>query len=96
MSDLTPAQRFGQRVLAERKRRGWSQLRTAEAAGMAHGDGVFRAERGDEIGLSIAVRIGRVLGVSLDGLVTPPACGQCEDRPPRGFTCNTCGAGGRL
>ncbi len=23
----------------------------------------------------------------------PPACADCGDRPPRGFTCNTCGAG---
>ncbi len=67
---------------------------TAIKAGLSNSQTILRAERGDEIGLSIAVRIASALGLSLDALGKPPACQGCDDRPPPGFTCTTCGATG--
>lgn len=93
MGELTPAQRFGKRVYATRTDRGWSMRDTGRAAGV-NTSAVMRAERGDEIGLSTAVRIAGVLGISLYSLLQAPACQQCGDRPPAGFTCGACGTGG--
>src|SRR6266702_2315203 len=74
MADLTPAQRFGQRVHAERARRGWSMRQVAIKACLPHphAQAILRAARGDEIGLSIATRIAGALDISLDDLLRPP------------------------
>jgi ribosome-binding protein aMBF1 (putative translation factor) len=83
--------RFGGRVAAERRRRGWS---TAEAAA-GTGIGKMRLaaiERGvPSIPLGVAAQLAATLGISLDGLLGP--CPQCGDSPPPGFTCNACGTG---
>lgn len=38
------------------------------------------------------VSLAAVLGVTVQELITTPACTACMDRPPKGFTCRTCGA----
>lgn len=54
---------------------------------------MLRVENGGGSGygttLNTAAKVARALGLSLDGLLDP--CGQCQDAPPPGFTCNTCG-----
>jgi transcriptional regulator with XRE-family HTH domain len=96
MAEMTPAQRFGARVHAERSRLRWSMREVADRGGLNTQNTVFRAERGDELGLSNAVRIGAVLGISLDGLLPDASCEHCGHRAPRGFTCNVCGTRGRM
>jgi hypothetical protein len=51
----------------------------------------MRVEHGHDLGLSTAVQITKVLGLSLDALVAEPKCGHCLDMPPAGFICERCG-----
>lgn len=86
------AVRFGARVAAERRRRGWNSSKTAAATGVDMTQ-LARIERGATgLRLTIAAHIAAALGISLDGLLAP--CPQCNDTPPHGFTCNACGADG--
>jgi transcriptional regulator with XRE-family HTH domain len=92
-ASLTPLQRFGDRVAAERARRGWSLRELCVRAALPPAPSrVLSAERGEGIRLDIAARIARTLGLSLDGLIDP--CAQCGDKPPAGFTFQACGADG--
>jgi hypothetical protein len=54
----------------------------------------MRAEAGQDMALSNAVRLAAVYGVSMDVLLAEPACGTCDGAPPAGFICSACGAGG--
>lgn len=92
MADRTPAEWFGVRVAAERDRRGWSMRELCAAAQVPMAPSTIRRiETGHEVWLSIAVRVARALGLSLDQAVHPPYCEQCNDMPPEGFTCKACG-----
>ena len=84
--------RFGRRIAAERKRRGWSTTALAGKAGTGR-TVIMKLERGTQgCTLDSAVLLADALGISLDGLSGP--CGQCHDRPPSGFTCDACGTAG--
>ncbi len=72
MAEPTPAQRFGKHACAVRTSRGWSMRQVAIKAGLSNSQTILRAERGAEIGLSIAVRIAGALDISLDDLLKPP------------------------
>jgi putative transcriptional regulator len=62
-------QTFGQRLKAIREARGWSQGELAARAGVPY-ETVYRVERGlhHEPRVSIAAKLARTLGVSLDVL----------------------------
>ena len=80
---------FGQRIKRERKRRGWN-MRDLRARSGVSINTISRAERGGDPVLSNAIALATALGLSLDILLTEPACTRCDDRPPEGFTCDTC------
>lgn len=88
--ELTPVSRFGRLVAEERARRRWSMRDLCAKAGLPVAT-IARVEGGGGTSLDIALRFAAALGISLDGLMTPPACVQCGDSPPPGFTCNACG-----
>lgn len=60
---------FGTRLKAIREKRGWSQSELAERAHVPY-ETIYRVERGthQEPRISIAVKLARALGVSLDVL----------------------------
>jgi ribosome-binding protein aMBF1 (putative translation factor) len=60
---------FGQRLKSIREQRGWSQSELAERAGVPY-ETIYRVERGthQEPRVSIAAKLARTLGVSLDVL----------------------------
>jgi transcriptional regulator with XRE-family HTH domain len=60
---------FGQRLKSIREQRGWSQSALAERSGVPY-ETIYRVERGthQEPRVSIAAKLARTLGVSLDVL----------------------------
>lgn len=50
--------------------------------------------RHQTIPVDLVCEAARVLGVPVAALLSDTACSVCDDKPPRGFTCNACGAGG--
>ena len=60
---------FGQRLKSIREKRGWSQSELAERSGVPY-ETIYRVERGthQEPRVSIAAKLARTLGVSLDVL----------------------------
>lgn len=87
---------FGERVHHERTRLGWTLRELGTKAGGFEPVSVMRAEKGaTDIHLSTAVRLAAALQISLDGLISQPACPRCEGKPPGGFICGTCGRGAR-
>ena len=66
---------LGERLVALRRQRGWNQRTLALAAGVDH-SWLSRLERGQRKNMSLrcAIRLARVLGVSLDVLA-----GVCND-----------------
>lgn len=90
--ELTPVSRFGRMVADERARRRWSMRDLCAKAGLPMAPATIqRIEQGGGTNLDIAVKVATALGLSLDSLITRPACMQCGDSPPPGFTCNACG-----
>ncbi|MFF8482311.1 helix-turn-helix domain-containing protein [Streptomyces antibioticus] len=49
--------------------------------------------RHQTIPVDLVCAAARVLGVPVAVLLSDTACSVCDDEPPRGFTCNACGAG---
>ena len=82
---------FGQRIKHERQRRGWNMRTLGAKTGGVSINTISRAERGSDLTLSNAIAIAAALGLSLDAPLAEPACAQCDDRPPEGFTCTACG-----
>jgi transcriptional regulator with XRE-family HTH domain len=62
-------QTFGQRLQARREELGWSQTELAARAGVPY-ETIYRVERGThhEPRVSIAAKLARTLGISLDVL----------------------------
>ena len=87
---------FGQRIRHERQRRGWNMRTLSAKTGGVSINTISRAERGADVTLSNAIAMAAALGLELDNLLTEPACTQCDDRPPEGFTCTACGREGVL
>jgi transcriptional regulator with XRE-family HTH domain len=60
---------FGERLKRIREQHGWSQVELAARAGVPY-ETIYRAERGthQEPRISVAVKLARALGVSLDVL----------------------------
>ena len=87
---------FGERVHHERTELGWSMRDLGGKAGGLDAATVLRVERGEgDVMLSTAVRLAAALQISLDGVVSYPACWQCEGEPPEGYICRECGRGAR-
>ena len=82
---------FGQRIRHERQRRGWNMRTLSAKTGCVSINTISRAERGSDLTLSNAIAIAAAFGLPLDTLLAEPACAQCDDRPPEGFTCTACG-----
>jgi transcriptional regulator with XRE-family HTH domain len=84
---------FGSRVAHHRKALGWSLRDLGREAGGLSPNTTWRVEHGigNGVSLSVAARIAAALRVPLGELALPPACRQCWDCPPPGFTCNKCG-----
>jgi transcriptional regulator with XRE-family HTH domain len=62
-------QTFGKRLKRIRERRGWTQRELADQSGVPY-ETIYRVERGthQEPRVSVAARLARALGVSLDVL----------------------------
>jgi transcriptional regulator with XRE-family HTH domain len=88
----TIAARFGYRIAAGRKRRGWTIAELAAKSGVERGviNHLEHGHRGCR--LDSAVLLAAALEITLDGLAEP--CKWCGDKPPPGFTCNACGTNG--
>ncbi len=88
-----PAVLFGRQLRAARERLGLSQRELARRVHMT-GPGLSGYESGQRMPpLDVALDLAKICGFSLDALNGEPPCGRCYGRPPRGFTCNECGAG---
>lgn len=99
--DLPTSRIVGAHVHALRTARGWS-LRALErhtkTAGKPVGFGTLgRIERGrnpHEPAVAVIVddlvALAEVFGIKPEQLLTAPDCFACMDKPPPGFTCNTC------
>lgn len=91
------SQAFVQRVRKLRQDRGWSAARLTGAireAGYPIGEQTIRKQETmlPIISIDQAVVVARVFGVPLETLTSQLSCSTCLDAPPRGFTCNACGA----
>ncbi len=85
--------RFGRRIVAERRRRGWTRADLAGKTGLSVTvlGNLEHARQGCT--LDSAAAIAAALGISLDGLDGP--CGRCAGQPPAGYACQACGAAGQ-
>lgn len=88
---------FGANVRRLRQEAGWSQSDLAEAM-TNRGYGMHQVTVGKVETAQRPTRLAEVaafaitLNVAVEDLLQPmPPCEQCEDEPPHGFTCNTCG-----
>ena len=91
VTDVTIA--FGRQVHDLRKARGWT-LREMGALVRVEPSTLSRIEKGVDTTIGTAGQIAGVLGVQLAALLRPVGCLHCLDAPPRGFTCQSCGATG--
>ena len=74
---------FGERVHYERTRLGWTMRELGAKAGGFEPTSVMRAEKGTtDIHLSTAVRLAVPLQISLDGLISQPACLRVRGEAP--------------
>ncbi|MCX5000906.1 helix-turn-helix domain-containing protein [Streptomyces longwoodensis] len=101
--NLNVSRTVGANVRALRTKGGWSQralAKNTEAAGKTVGfSTICRMEKASTPGApAVAVYIDDVvslaatLNVTVQQLITSPACLACMDSPPPGFACRTCGA----
>jgi transcriptional regulator with XRE-family HTH domain len=86
---------FAANVARLRASRGWTLREMGEMTGMSAST-ALRAEQGKDLYLSSALALADVFGVPLGDLVGEPDCAHCRDAPPRGFTCDACGAKGAV
>jgi len=83
---------FGRRLRREREALDWS-LREAGGKCGLNAATIMRIEGGNDAGLSSAIILARLYGLSLDALLAGSACETCDGIPPAGFACLSCGAG---
>ena len=84
---------LGRRAHDLRTGRGWS-LRHFGGLVSVHESTLSKIENGADTTIGTAARIAAGLGVPVAGLLRPFWCLHCLDAPPRGFTCDSCGASG--
>lgn len=84
---------FGRNVRATRTGLGWTMQALSARTGMQICS-LSRIENGANLQLATAGRIAGALGEPLGALLRldPVLCRHCLDTPPRGFTCQACGA----
>ncbi len=81
----------GQNVRTLRCRAGWTLARLAGLFGRSV-SGVCRMELGERGFTGSEVeQLAAIFGVTAADLL-PPGCLNCDGQPPRGFTCDACGA----
>ena len=98
---MSPNQLAAVNMRRLRKERSWKQDELAAKLGWAESV-VSTAERSvsttgrvRQFSIEDTVLIADVFGVPIDELLKPvPLCEQCGNKPPAGFTCNTCGRAG--
>ena len=84
---------FHLRVQAELRARSWSSRELSRRADCSAS--TFTRLRNDEgTSLEVAARIADALGIPLGDLIAPVRCEACQDAPPAGFDCQSCGAKG--
>ena len=84
---------FGRRLQRERENRRWTMRDVSEKCGLWPST-VMRAEKGSDVGLSSAVALAALYGVSLDALLAESVCEVCDGMPPARMTCTACGREG--
>jgi hypothetical protein len=101
---LNTSRAVGANVTALRTTRGLSQRALAHATETGHHKTVGyatiarmeKAARPDAAPVAVyiddVVSLAAALDVTVQRLITPPACPACMDQPPKGFTCRTCEA----
>lgn len=95
---MTVTRTVVQHVRKLRNRRGLASEAFAQAvteAGYPFSRQVLANQESGRVGrvsIDQVVAMSKVLGVSLDFLVTGPQCVACGDLPPVGFACNRCGS----
>lgn len=104
---MSAAENISRNVRRLRRARGWTQAEAAQRFVKITGAppqskaAWSAAERAPETGRpkswtanEVAV-LAELFGVPVGDLFeAQPPCRACNDRPPNGFTCNTCGAAG--
>lgn len=89
-----PVPYIGARIRAARMNVGMTQADLAKAASISRPQ-IANIEAGvTDTPLRVFTAIVRALGADASALLREPACQQCADQPPVGFTCNACGKGG--
>jgi transcriptional regulator with XRE-family HTH domain len=96
---------FAAVVRRARERTGWPQGRIAEAMNAQgwrwHQSTVARVESGKQAArLGEAVALAEILGIDLSDFLAGNSapwlpCVTCDDKPPSGFTCDTCSKSGK-
>ena len=85
---------FAARAGKMRAARGWTLRQAAEQCGL-NASTVLRAEQGRDVVPSNALLLANGYGLPLGDMLRAPACQQCADAPPPGFTCQACGGEGK-
>lgn len=94
---MNPEQVFAKRMRAHREQRGWSQSTLADRLRLYGIDLHFSAIAKMELGvrairLNEAAAVATAFGVPLVKLLQEVRCDACNDAPPAGFACKSCGA----
>ena len=84
---------FAAHAARMRATRGWSLREAAEKAGF-NASTLMRAEHGGDLTIGSALKIAAIYGTTVGEMLSQPSCEQCQDAPPPGFTCNSCGRAG--
>lgn len=99
MAEQRPITRIAvARIHALRKQRGITAETLAEGMTQAgyrvDRTWITKAETGDREQISVdwLMAAADVLGVPASALISKPNCMACQDTPPPGFACTTCGA----
>ncbi|WP_424891834.1 helix-turn-helix domain-containing protein [Streptomyces sp. XH2] len=101
--EVTHSRHVGQNVRRLRTESGWTQsdlaVRTLTASHPLGLNQISAIERGysthstalRSVSVDELLTLATALRVTPATLLGEPGCPTCEDSPPRGFTCNTCG-----
>lgn len=104
---MTAAENISRNVRRLRRARGWTQEEAAQLFGRIAGAPAMSkaswsaGERAPETGrpkswtANEVAALAELFGIPVGDLFDPqPPCRACNDQPPAGFTCNTCGQAG--
>jgi len=83
--------RFRTKLTRIRRKRGLSQRELGRQANVSFST-ISRMEAGHDFSFDNAAKVAEALGYPLAEFLTAEPCEVCHGQPPKGFTCNSCGA----